>query len=292
MHVIAPSKENFDPHLGYTGYAKVLDGSPKSLLNWEILEEEPHFWDLELDLELLQRPLFDLLQLNTLRLAVSTLVEKAPNMKAVVLYKGNADISYRFPWDEDSLEEYRNWKEEVYGEAVFESEFETHLKRVFCLSMLSDLVHQLGAELPIEVPAYLLLDVSGLGSPAHQAHALSKARFRDIELGVRGLRFPAPYLNWEAGKAYQGYFGRLPIAPLSQAPTRGICLPKDPMCTPETLSKIDQLLEDDMRIIPEELLTESWDGLDDLLVLENALSPGGDRKLQGFIAAGGRVLHV
>lgn len=44
------------------------------------------------------------------------------------------------------------------------------------------------------------------------------------------------------------------------------------------------------RLIPETLLTEMWEGVDDLYLLEETLTPQGKRKVAGFVAAGG-ILH-
>ena len=46
------------------------------------------------------------------------------------------------------------------------------------------------------------------------------------------------------------------------------------------------------RIISELYLTEGWDGIDDLIVFGSAVSRQGIRKLRGFLAAGGRVIHA
>jgi hypothetical protein len=42
----------------------------------------------------------------------------------------------------------------------------------------------------------------------------------------------------------------------------------------------------------ESLLTEQWDGLDEIYVLSEALTPQGKRKLLGFEAAGGKVNYL
>ena len=43
------------------------------------------------------------------------------------------------------------------------------------------------------------------------------------------------------------------------------------------------------RLIAEMYLTEEWDDLDDLIIFSPLLSKQGLRKVQGFVAAGGRV---
>lgn len=46
-----------------------------------------------------------------------------------------------------------------------------------------------------------------------------------------------------------------------------------------------------VRIIPEEKLTEQWDGIEKLIVPDHPISATGRRKLLGFIAAGGEVVN-
>jgi hypothetical protein len=79
----------------------------------------------------------------------------------------------------------------------------------------------------------------------------------------------------------------------SSPPTLGIYLPNDLMIDSSILAQLDQLFlkiaPTPLRIIPEEKLTEQWDGLDRLLVPGKAVSAQGKRKLLGFIAAGGSV---
>ena len=47
--------------------------------------------------------------------------------------------------------------------------------------------------------------------------------------------------------------------------------------------------EEEYRIIPELRLNEMWQGLDELIVIEEAVSPLGRRQIQGFLAAGGKI---
>jgi hypothetical protein len=46
------------------------------------------------------------------------------------------------------------------------------------------------------------------------------------------------------------------------------------------------------RFIPELLLAEEWDGLEELLVLPESLSVPGKRLLHGFTLAGGELVSV
>lgn len=60
----------------------------------------------------------------------------------------------------------------------------------------------------------------------------------------------------------------------------------------DDLEEIEEILAKHVvRIIPEEKLTEQWDGIEKLIVPNHLLSLTGRRKLLGFIAAGGEVVN-
>ncbi len=45
------------------------------------------------------------------------------------------------------------------------------------------------------------------------------------------------------------------------------------------------------KVIPEHLLTQEWEGIDELYVPQNGVSAQGRRKISGFIAAGGTIVN-
>lgn len=76
-------------------------------------------------------------------------------------------------------------------------------------------------------------------------------------------------------------------------PSLGICIPEADAW--EEVEKILKKLDEEKRsyrVVYEAFLTEQWDGLDEILVLEEVLSARGLRKLKGFLASGGRVIKV
>jgi hypothetical protein len=103
------------------------------------------------------------------------------------------------------------------------------------------------------------------------------------------------HFGWELGGARRGWIGRREDALEEASPSVGVCLPSDDKLTSEAMTLLDGLFEQlknkkiPFRTIPEALLTEEWDGLDSLVVLQSALTVQGKRKLHGFCAAGGRV---
>ena len=76
-------------------------------------------------------------------------------------------------------------------------------------------------------------------------------------------------------------------------PALGVCMPQEGFVQEmeQVLQRLDTE-EKSYRIVYEAVLTEQWDGLDEILVLENSLSPRGERNLKGFLAAGGTVKRI
>jgi hypothetical protein len=124
----------------------------------------------------------------------------------------------------------------------------------------------LAHRLPDEMPIALLIDPPSGPTLAQTLHLLSPERFAHFELET-GSRFSSPV---------------------------GVCFPGDALCSSAILEKMDRLLATlgSFKPVYEPLMTEQWDGLDELYVFPEALSPQGRRKLMGFLAAGGRVIEV
>ncbi len=128
-------------------------------------------------------------------------------------------------------------------------------------NIFGDLLHRLASFLPDEATPYCLFEHSSY-SKARTAQLLSKARFCHIELSLEENRSP-----------------------------KGILLPSDEACSLEILAKLETLMEKVglHRMIPETRLNEMWDGLDEIYVIDEAVSLQGERHLKGFIAAGGVI---
>ncbi|MBS0621201.1 MAG: hypothetical protein JSS61_07080 [Verrucomicrobia bacterium] len=168
----------------------------------------------------------------------------------VLMYRGDWDLRPLFP---QSL--WRDHFEEWGGgdEALFAAQ------------MFAEYLHRLAAILPDSLLPLIQVHTEGL-SPARKAHLFSGARFEHI------------------------YF--LKESP-PQIASIGIYLPDDSLCDLSVLTTLDQMalsLDAPYRFIHEAKLTEEWDGIDQLIVPEFALSHQGKRKLRGFEAAGGQIL--
>lgn len=127
--------------------------------------------------------------------------------------------------------------------------------------IFGDLLHRLASFLPDEATPYCLFEHSSFGR-ARTAQLLSKARFCHLHLTLE-----------------------------ENTSLRGILLPSDEACTSEILEKLEKLMDKvgPHRMIPETRLNEMWDGLDELYVIEEAISVQGQRHIKGFIAAGGEI---
>lgn len=76
----------------------------------------------------------------------------------------------------------------------------------------------------------------------------------------------------------------------------GICMPHFSIHDTTLLEPYRKILDElegkDFKLIPEDQLVMSWEGLDLLYVHPPAISPSGLRKIEGFIAAGGEVVAL
>jgi hypothetical protein len=179
----------------------------------------------------------------------------------ILLYQGSSDFRQHVPLP--------LW-EEALGAAPSLQEH-----ALFGAQILSEYLQRLISFLPEEVPIFASFDTSQETSWSQTAQKLSQARFESVQLLVEG---PAKVLY------------KTPDAPL------GISLPLDSYFDAKTHAQLDELLSElisknePFRLIPEEKLTEEWNGLDTLIALSHTISSQGRRKLSGFAAAGGEII--
>ena len=184
------------------------------------------------------------------------------------------ELDFDFMWDQAAFNSYilaldqfaKVWKEfseRSKGVILYRGSLDIirgiDADPVEAATIFGDLLHRLASFLPDEAKPYCLFDHSSLGK-ARTAQLLSKARFSHLHLSLE-----------------------------ENTSTRGILLPSDEACTPEILAKLERLMDQigPHRMIPETMFNEMWDGLDEIYVIEEAVSLQGERHLKGFIAAGG-----
>lgn len=146
----------------------------------------------------------------------------------------------------------------------------------FELELFAEYLHYLAACLPDEVPSFALFDCQG------DPLLFSKEIFPHIYLGFRSG--PIGALRWEENALKPLYYdARLGVALPSRE--KGLRFKEVEEC----LAKLDQE-EVKYRLISEPYITQEWDDLDELIYFKDLISPMGYRMVQGFEAAGGKVI--
>ncbi len=126
-------------------------------------------------------------------------------------------------------------------------------------TLFGEFLHRLASFLPDNANPQCLFEGPHTFTKGRAIQLMSKERFQHISLGEQKGR-------------------------------EGLLLPPDDLCTPEVLKILE--LYPIPRVIPEKMLNEMWDGLDHLVVIEEAVTAQGLRHLKGFEAAGGTVQKV
>jgi len=239
-------------------------------LNWDpLLASIPPSdrieWEFDLGLEAPYFPIEDELQFSSLKLALSRFAKEvfpqyAERTASALLYRGSADFASFFRWSSKQEENWLSWKE---GRPEAKEE---HLRRLFCADAFAYYLQMLAHALPDELPLTLRFDLRGCGSPAEARQLISRERFEHFRIAREELD-----------------------APLA------VCMPPERQCSGSVLAQLDALfdeLKEPFRVIEEMFLTESWEGVDRLYVLSDAVTAQGKRMLRGFCAAGGSVVVV
>lgn len=239
-----------------------LPARPHNDLKWDI-QGNPSLFEFDLGLNDPFFPLEDELMFNALSMALTHFSKEVwprfPDSKAI-LYRGRADFSLFFKWTERQEANFIAWKKNMAeGD-------ENHLKRLFCAEGFVSYFRMLSHQLPDELPLILSLEVEDVGSLAEELHLLSPERFEHFQI--------------EGGPSFNSSIG--------------VYFPSDSECGQGILKRLDDLMTHlvSFRPVYEPLLTEQWDGLDEIYVLEESLTERGKRKLRGFQAAGGRIYRI
>jgi hypothetical protein len=275
-----------------------LDGTLHSKLDWSkqrILAKSADqiLWNIELGLFAnLPQPLSSVSQYHSLKLSLDHFCnilwkEFSDKTLGICLYKGSVDFSKDFPWDSEQENHLQEWLKRGFGDvSIFYDEIgieikcfqevnhkmlrDSHLLQLFCRDVAGEYIDLLSGYLPDGLEAFISFDTHTIQDPLELALLTTKERFPHVKLITDGQQ--------------------------EQCETVGVCLPSMDLIRPSTyrnLSGIFRKLKEEnitYRVIPEAILTSEWHGLDVLYVSPETLTPLGHRKLQGFIAAGGRVV--
>lgn len=284
------------------------------------------FWEIKLGLfNQLTLPITNQSQFFSLSLALEHFRDtlwKEFHQKTVglCLYRGAADFGLTFAWDEEQISNLKEWIEDNFIDfKTFVSEtlctacsFDevTPLKlsstlegkrllALYCRDFIDKYLEQLTACLPDSLQRYILLDIESISDTLLQVQLTTTEPFSGMNLGIRGPVFNDNILAWEGSSGQLGLISRDFIAHLENKVVRvGVCLPSEHKYLPSKWKDLEKafaaLKEKNIpfRAIPEASLTTDWDGLDYLIVSPENLSNQGQRKLQGFRAAGGIVGSV
>ena len=258
-----------------------LSAEPHDTLDWkeeliqakELMERgEKIFWKFNLGLEQPFFPLEDEMRFNALSVALSQFSKEVwPTFQLVTeglcLYRGAAEISQIFSWTEGQKK-------------VFTEEWEGGSKELFCLEAFALYFQMLSHRLPDEAKVFLLFDLAGFNKPSQVFGALSKERFEHFSLAVKGNRFSREGYVWEKDQIF--------FCPIES--TIGIVFPENSIYYGEFDHHFRNLTG--AKVVFERFLSEEWEGLDTLYVLQKGLTRQGERMLKGFSAAGGEIVFL
>lgn len=156
---------------------------------------------------------------------------------------------------------------------------------------LLETLRSLASFLPENLPPFLLWDLQHLSSGIDQVYFLNKEHFEYFVLGLKGSLFRYPAFSWERGQANLGSIEN-PFWKRPPFETLGVLLPK-PLCLDKSWELFFFELQKQrvpFRLLYESYATEEWDGLDIIYAKKEGLSIKANRIIQGFEAAGGKVV--
>src|SRR5579872_3728900 len=258
------------------------------------------FWQFDFGFEKKQISLKDSALFYSFGIALEQFFEKIwskfkEETFGVSLFRGSADFSQLFIWDQENQDQYLEWLKDTYRDPSPNSYYFS----VYCAHLFSEYLQRLISYLPDQLLVFCLLDLSFLSRRAEAAHLLSKEHFSHLHLAVKGAFLPLSGLTWQEGNSLGGWIGEgSPRFNTSPSLSIAFSFPGDYYCSPQILSALEktfrQLQERKIsyRLIPESLLVEQWDGIDFLIVHSESLSPQGRRALKGFCAAGGTLVVI
>ncbi len=152
-------------------------------------------------------------------------------------------------------------------------------------------VESLFTHVAFHIPIFLLLDCSQQKDLQKFVELSSKDAFDRFLLALKNPPLLTGRVVWQEGSDVLGYIGRdMANKKLLQREIQtAILFSHDGHC--DLLPTI-RGLDVPFRIIAEKHLTLDWQGIDDLYVCSEHLSNQTKRELEGFKAAGGRILFI
>lgn len=267
-------------------------------------------------------PLSDTSQYRSLNIAIDhffdfIIKDLGKSTLGVIIYKGSLDFSYNWPWDPNQDLNFRGWLSEHFQDPnsffnqaklphssllsidpkdLYLNEYGRSVLQFYCMYAALDYFSMLTSRFETDLLPYVLLDVSQIKSMTQIFQLLDHEDFEFIQLCLKNLPYECPHaLGFETHAFANGFIGKnlkKYQKPLLH-PLVGIVIPKKPIFDKEKIKKIDELIEKvkrhkPIKLIGERNITLDWHGLEELVVIE--IEPDSKRKLEGFIAAGGKVV--
>lgn len=266
-------------------------------------QEKWIFWDLDFKFQEERLFLEDTSSFFSAGIAIEEFIKTLwtpyqQNTLGACLFKGGVDFGRYFVWTELHEQHYlEKKKDSLFLDS--DSKMDEMGRKLYAADVFSDYLHRISSFLPDTLIPFCLFDVASIESNAFLSMLLSKERFQHILLGLKRSKLPLGCLNWEEGNCFGGWIGRKsPYFAAVHDVNVGVCVPLEENMSEDLLKKLDDVydhleeLQIPFRVISELYLNESWNGIDELIVFSSVVSVQGLRKIKGFLAAGGKIVHA
>lgn len=237
----------------------------------------------------------------------------------VILFRGDADLSTHFSYNDYHILQFTEFLEDIFPsvsamletpsvftgfdslnfEMLDTSCFTKHLKNLYCHHFFSNYLHKIAALLPDGVLPFVFYDTKSIEKSSFLSQIFSKKRYTHLHLILENQNIPLADISLEPSLKASGYLLDKKVKLQAfEMPTIGLILPNDKELLYSTHLQINEALDKlaekgvSYRIVPEFLVTESWEGLDALIFLKRSLSSNGKRILQGFCVTGGNLIYL
>ncbi len=282
-----------------------LDLRPDSDLSWESVETEIQTalklgaklcFELDLGLSSKNARLRDPSWFFSRGIGVSAFEERIyrpykEQIAAVILYRGTGNFRDAIIKDASLYADFLEWKSDLFGD----KEITNHVFWLFSMELFMQYLHRVSACIIDEIPLIALLDLSESLRPSEQAELLSRTFFPYIFPGVKNSCIQFDGFGWGASGKLGIVGGKGEPCFEDKGASLGVVLPDIGKVPYEIFDKTIHSLEAQgisYRVFPESLMTDSWQGLDQILVFSGSVSREGLRMIQGFIAAEGEVVTI
>lgn len=229
-----------------------LCAKPSSDLDWPKKEDPGGIYYLDFGWNQINP--YNPAHLSSRQLAVEEFAKQFPSAKKVLFAISSGQFQNIFEFSE-AMEEKAKESPQNY--------------ELFCVELFSEYLHRLASLLPEEMTPFVFFDLPKEASFSKLALFLCKRRFEHLQLEFSDQ-----------------------VIPIEGNASTIISLPQDFLYDSEVFEKIFSQIQRPFKCIPEELLNEHWDGVDQVFFHKPTLGDIGQRMLYGFEAAGGEVIEI